>query len=190
MRLPPKSNRNNSLQVLNKWLCHVTGVVYVSAPYSQRYWESIQDSKFRPVLLCTDLGLLVQHQTLIQMGQSSVHCFTDSLARWIGLPCFSVCHALIAVGLDSCLNSHEPGRRQLYPATASPHGYCLLNQHTALITGLITLAIRPAYKKGTLIQPKNSLRLGYLTLLVTWPAGLGFTESCREQKSTVLWRPA
>lgn len=79
------------------------------------------------VFLCTDLCFLVQHQTFIQMGQSPVHCFTDSLARGIDLPGLSVRHALIAVRLDSCLNRHEPSRRQLYPSTAAPHRHGLLN---------------------------------------------------------------
>lgn len=127
------------------------------------------------------------------MGQSSVHCLTDSLARCIGLPGLSVCHALIAVGLDSCLNRHEPSRCQLYPSTAAPHGHCLLN------TKPFKWTIIPADKRNKcqpkmqqvkiyVILPKRH-RYGSLTLLVTWPAGLGFT-SYREQKSTVLWRPA
>lgn len=131
----------------------------------------------QPVFLCTDLCFLVQHQTFIQMGQSPVHCFTDSLARGIGLPGLSVRHALIAVRLDSCLNRHEPSRCQLYPSTAAPHRHCLLN-YTQTIKSLtinnpwqLTIKGWHSFRghKSSLSKPKQSswkpMRFYWIALL-------------------------
>lgn len=75
--------------------------------------------------LCVYLWFLVQQQTLIQVGESSIHWFSNPFAGGVGLPGLSVCHALVPVRLYGFLKIYELFHCQLYTPAAAPHWHCL-----------------------------------------------------------------
>lgn len=76
--------------------------------------------------------LLVRQQTLVQVGEGSIHRLPDPLAGRVALPRLSVRHAVVPVRLHGRLQRHELGRRHFYATTAAPHRHRLgTTQHVA-----------------------------------------------------------
>lgn len=88
---------------------------------------------------CFYLWFLMHQQTLVQVGESSIHRLSNPFVRGVVLPRLSVCHALVPIWLHAFLQSHELSRCELYAPPTAPHRHRLPTTKTWVISNFFLL---------------------------------------------------